>query len=409
MGVFSLLGASLAFVTGYLIEKRVEPEYEAAGNIQSEARRKLSMFYMNPYLCSSMGNLPNIYNSWNTDQKKFLKHQTKASSFQSLGTSISQVVMMIQGSMLLGVGCFLTLIGAMSPNMAGNLIIAKFIGALAIRPMMMIVMSWSQVVTFRQALSDTKEFLKTSADVEKNSTSLPAPTGSLKVSGLSYKLDEKSGPILENFDFAIDKGNILAILGDSGAGKTTLVRLLIGITSPTTGSVRLDGVAIDKWSKKELSPHIGYVPQDIQLFGGSIIDNICRFQKVDTKKLTKACNYAGLDHILANEDPNQKLDLDEDSFTVSGGMKQKIALARALYGDPTYIVLDEPTSQMDTITENSFLNVVTSLREMGRLIIIVTHNQKILKMADYILAVKGGRQKLFDSKENIKAKLKIAI
>ena len=169
MGYFSLFGAIVAFIIGIYIEKKVEPHAEDASKFQSESRNQLQAYFRNIYAATSMGNLATIYKDWDTKHKKFLLLQAKASQYQALGQSVTQVVMMLQGSMILGVGTFLTLIGMMDFRMAGNLIIPKFIGALAIRPLMMVVMGWTRVITVREAISDLKSFLKTyEATIEKS-------------------------------------------------------------------------------------------------------------------------------------------------------------------------------------------------------------------------------------------------
>ena len=173
MGAFSLFGLFFALLIGILIEKKVQPEQEIASEKQNIARQELNLMHNNALYCNSMGNLPFLYRKWFANQKQFLVFQAKASSLQSLGGSVSQVVMMVQGSMLLGVGTFLTLVGLMSPSMSGNLIIAKFIGALAIRPTMMIVMAWSSVISVKEAVKDLRKFLETSNIPSSSGIKLP--------------------------------------------------------------------------------------------------------------------------------------------------------------------------------------------------------------------------------------------
>ena len=187
MGAFSLLALVIAFIIGLTIENKVQPDQDSASEAQNLARRELNVLHTNALYCNSMGNLPFLFNKWFSNQKKFLFFQAKASSLQSLGSSVSQVIMMVQGSMLLGVGTFLTLIGAMSPSMAGNLIIAKFIGALAIRPTMMIVMGWSQVISVRTAIKEVRAFIEKSSMPIVSGIKLPPPKGKLVVSDVSFE------------------------------------------------------------------------------------------------------------------------------------------------------------------------------------------------------------------------------
>ncbi len=409
MGAFSLFGLSIALMIGILIEKKVQPEQEFASEKQNIARQELNLMHNNALYCNAMGNLKYLYQKWFINQKQFLVFQAKASSLQSLGQSVSQVVMMVQGSMLLGVGTFLTLIGMMSPSMAGNLIIAKFIGALAIRPTMMIVMAWSSVISVREAVRDLRTFLETSGIPNTSGIKLPRPEGKLTVSDITFQQGANGKKILDSVSFSLEPGNICAVLGESGAGKSTLARILVGYSSPSKGSVRLDGVSIGNWNKRELCDYIGYLPQEIQLFGGEIIKNITRYKEPDKKNLKKVCEDFDLHHVYEAFIKQETLLLSDDLFDVPGGLKQRIALARAFYNLPNYIILDEPTSSLDAQFENKLLTILQEHKERGALIIINTHNKRILTMANYILALKEGRQKLFDSKENIKKKMNLSL
>ena len=293
--------------------------------------------------------------------------------------------------------------------MAGNLIIAKFIGALAIRPTMMIVMAWSQVIAVREAVKELRNFLDSASLPKPSGIKLPPPTGKLVVSDLSYQQGEEGKKILDSVSFNLEPGSICAVLGDSGAGKSTLSKILVGFISPSKGSVRLDGVSISTWDKKELCDHIGYLPQEIQLFGGGVVENITRFKQVDDEKLKQVCENFDLLDICNQTNKENDLTISDDCLDLPGGLKQRIALARAFYNSPNFIVLDEPTSSLDAQFENKFLKILKHHKDRGALIIISTHNKRILSMADYILAIKEGRQKLFDSKENIKKKMNLPL
>ena len=409
MGAFSLLSLVIALIIGILIEKKVQPEQENASEKQSIARTQLNSLHTNNLYCNSMGNLPHLYKRWFYNQKNFLTLQANASSIQSLGASVSQVIMKVQGSMLLGVGTFLTLIGAMDKSMAGNLIIAKFIGALAIRPTMMIVMAWSQVISVREAIKNLRIFLESNQIPVSSGITLPPPEGNLVVSDITFQQNENGPKILDSLSFSLSPGNICAVLGESGAGKSTLARLLVGYYKPTKGVIRLDGASVTTWDKKQLCDHIGYLPQELQLFGGSVVDNISRFKDVDQQKLRKVCIDFDLLDISEAFKEGKEIEISDDGLDLPGGIKQRIALARAFYNSPNFIVLDEPTSSLDAQFENKFLEILKEHKDRGALIIINTHNKRILTMADHILALKEGRQKLFDTKENIKKKMNLPL
>ena len=409
MGALSLLSLVVALIIGILIEKKVQPEQEDASEKQGLARTELNTMHNNNLYCNSMNNRPHLYKRWFSNQKKFLTFQAKASSMQALGGSVSQVVMMVQGSLLLGAGTLLTLIGVLDARLAGNLIIAKFIGALAIRPTMMIVMAWSQVISVREAIKDLKVFLEGAQIPKPSGVTLPIPEGNLIVSDLTFQLNDNAPKILDSLSFSLPPGNICAVLGESGAGKSTLARILVGYYSPSKGVVRLDGVSINTWNKQDLCDHIGYLPQELQLFGGSVVDNISRFKKPDIEELRNVCADFDLMNIYDALQEGKPIEMSDDCLDLPGGFKQRIALARAFYNSPNFIILDEPTSSLDAQFEQKFLSVLQKHKQRGALIIINTHNKRILTNADYILALKEGRQKLFDTKENIKRKMKLPL
>ena len=347
-----------------------------------------------------------FYNKWKNVHKKHLLYQSKTASVQAFGSALSQNVMMIQGSMVLGVGAMLMLIGSLPAYMAGNLIIAKFIGALAIRPSMMIIMSWPQVIQFRFSYSELKNLLLDYEKPSESKLSLPPPKGFLKVMGVRKTSDSSKKIILKNINFTAGPKSITAVMGESGAGKTTLAKLLVGIDSPTNGVVRLDDVEIFKWKKIELGPNIGYLPQDIELFGGSLMENVSRFSPINEKFLQQACELAGIRELYDAYKTGNDISIDHDTLSISNGIKQKVGLARALYGNPKFLVLDEPTSKLDARSEAQFLESIQIIKEQGVCIIIITHNTKVIQKADTLLMINNGEQKLFDSRENAFARIK---
>ncbi len=405
MGYFSLIGATLAFLIGILIEKKVAPHMDQAADMQSQSRSCLSHCFKNIVTSASRGNIDRMFHKWRDLQKQYLVHQGRASGFQAFGSSCSQVVMMFQGSMLLGVGMALSLLDIIDIRMAGNLIIAKFIGALAIRPAMMVVMGWTQVMSFRESVADIKEFLGNYREELGTKTTLPQPEGVLKVIKVSFSEERTQRTILSGVNFLINPGNIMVIMGPSGSGKTTLLKLLGGIYTPAQGSVRLDGVSLSKWNREEISPHLGYLPQETELFGGLASENIARFQRIDNKKLESAYEEAGIIDLYNNYLEGKDIQLDSDINLISGGLKQRIGLARAFYGSPKLLLLDEPTANLDSGSRLKLIDTIKKYRERNSLVIVATHDRDLLLLADYILIVKSGVQISFDSREDLMKRL----
>ena len=225
----------------------------------------------------------------------------------------------------------------------------------------MVVMGWTRVIMVREAIIDLKSFLKTYEETIER-VSLPAPQGYLKVTNMSYTDPNTGAVLLKDINFNIGPGNILVVLGQSGSGKSTLLKILAGVEKVTSGSVRLDGAEISKWNKEELNPYIGYLPQEIEVFGGDVVDNITRFREVDDTKLKNACDYISLSDVYESFKNGVRVKIDTDGHTLSGGKKQKIGIARALYGDPKYIIFDEPTSKLDNPSELEFIQSVKRIK-----------------------------------------------
>ncbi len=404
MGIFSLFGMIMALIIGLVMERSEKPFSEKAMEENSRSRRALTEYFRNSEVTMTMGNFDRAFNRWQDANKKYLGYQAQASSTQALGTSVSKVVMMVQGSMILGVGTFLTLLGLMPASMAGNLILAKFIGALAIRPTMQVVMGWSQIVHFREVYKELKVFLE-DFKVKEESMELPSPNGEVNVSNIHYHQEGTERKLLDAINFRVKPGNIVAVLGASGAGKSTLCRLLVGIKSPTKGSIFLDSVPIDKWDKNSVGKYIGYAPQEHQLFEDNLSKNIARYDEVDKQKLKQACELIGLEQEYKDFLNGKEKKVSSDGANIPGGLKQKISLARAFYGAPRLLVLDEPTSMLDTETKELFIHAIQKFRNEKSTIIIVTHDKNLLKVADFVLGLYSGRQKFFDSKENLMKKL----
>jgi ABC-type protease/lipase transport system fused ATPase/permease subunit len=221
---------------------------------------------------------------------------------------------------------------------------------------------------------------------------LPAPTGRLVVEKLLATPPGAQRPVLAEVGFSIEPGQSLAIVGPSASGKSSLAKLLVGVWKPTEGSVRLDGVEISAWNHDELGPRIGYVPQDIEFYEGSVAENIARLNDVDPDKVVAAARLAGMHDAILTWPKGYDTPLGDAGFALSGGQRQRLAIARALYGDPAYVVFDEPNANLDEVGEQALIATLRHLRERGVTVVLTTHRPRVIGIVDRMLVLKNGRQ-----------------
>jgi len=404
MGLFSLLGALIVFAIGVLSERKVRPLVTQAQGYSNAAQNFAADSGRNAQVIEAMGMRGAIQRRWLKLQNQFLRDQALASEAQSMAAASSKVVMLAQGSLILGVGVLLSITGVLPPNVGGMLIIAKLLGAKAMQPLMTLIHSWKQISTARDSFERLEEFLQRVPQAEERMR-MPPPQGHLAVEGAAVRAPGTKQTILVDVSFVLKPGRTLAVVGPSGSGKSSLARLLIGVWAPIVGSVRLDGVDVASWNKADLGPHIGYLPQDVELFDGTLAENIARFGEVDMKKVREAATLSGLDPILADLPDGLDTAIGDDGCILSGGQRQRVGLARAIYGEPKVVVLDEPNSSLDERGDADLLAAVRALKVRGCTVVVISHRKSILPVVDQILMLDEGRPRLFGPRDQVLAKL----
>ena len=404
MGLLSLTGGVLSIVISLLTERAVRPVMAIAVEKSQLASHYAADASKNAEAILAMGMGPSVQGRWQLIQNEYLKLQASATNKQGIGAAITRSVMLIQGSAILGLGTALTLAGVLSPAAGGMLIVAKLIGAIAMRPMMQLITSWKQVSTARDAVERLRTFM-TKIPTPEAGMSLPAPRGLLELKGATVMAPATKQTILVEQTFTVNPGQVLAVIGPSGSGKSSLARLITGIWAPRLGEVRLDGVSVSQWPKAELGPHIGFLPQDIELFDGTVAENIARFNEPDPAKLARAVELTGLANLLADLPEGLHTQLGDDGARLSGGQRQRIGLARAFYGDPQLLVLDEPNANLDAQGDDALAAAIQGARARGATIVLITHRREILSLADLLLVLKDGRPVVFGPMERVLAQL----
>ncbi len=390
MGLLSLVGAALTLIIGLITERAVRPTMTEALERAQLANAYAADASRNAEAIQAMGMLGSVRARWMMVQQDYLAKQTAANNHQALGTATTKVVMLVQGSALLGVGTMLTLLGHMSPQQGALLIVAKLIGALAVRPLMQLIQSWKAVVVFRDSFQRLDAFL-TRIHPPQTGMQLPAPSGSLEFRKATVTAPGSKETLLAEVSVKVSPGQCLAVIGPSGSGKSTLARLATGVWPPRLGEVRLDGVSLSAWPKSELGPYLGYLPQDVELFDGTIRENIARFGPVNAEALALAVSESGLQQILATLPEGLETLLGSDGARLSGGQRQRVGLARALYGSPHLLVLDEPNASLDAKGDQALAQAIESTKARGAMVVLITHRPEVLELADLLLVLRDGR------------------
>jgi len=403
MGVVTLCAVGLLFLIGYWTELMVRPGVKFAQKANAQAQLYVADSAGNAQTIHAMGMMRNVQNKWEEIQREHINKMAEATRSQSLGATLSKLVMIGQGSVVLGLGCWLTLMGEL-PDGGGAMIIASIIGGRAIQPLVKLIGSWKSIVTVGDAYTRLDEFLSENPPPVSGMT-LPPPKGVLHVDNLSARAPGAKAIILSNVTFSLKQGMCLAVMGPSGSGKSSLARMLVGVWPSMSGSIRLDDVDIFNWSKDELGAYLGYLPQDIELLEGSIAENICRFGELDEAQLQKAIELVGLTDFINNLPDKLATQVGEDGTVFSGGQRQRLGLARAIYGNPRFVVLDEPNANLDVEGNHALYKLLQHLKEAGTTVVVVTHKKDILKYSDRILVMKGGKPKIFGPRDQVLDKL----
>jgi ATP-binding cassette subfamily C exporter for protease/lipase len=317
--------------------------------------------------------------------------------------SVSKFMQLALNSAILGVSVLLQINGQFRGS-GGLMIVASTLGGRVLAPLVQIVSQWRSLVNARDAWGRLEGFLA-QVPAKTAGMPLPPPRGMLTVENLMAAAPGSTAPIIRNVAFALPPGEMLAVVGPSASGKTTLARLLVGLWPAAGGKVRLDGVDVFSWDKTELGPHVGYLPQGVELFEGSLADNIARFGEVSMAKVEAAARLVGLHEFITNLPGGYNSPVGRDGGKLSGGQRQRVALARAMYGDPVFVVLDEPNSSLDDAGDAALAQAITLQKGRGTTFVVMTHRTSVLAVADKMLVLLDGAQQAFGPRDEVLAAL----
>ncbi len=403
LGVTVLLSAlvicSLTLVTEAVTRgpSRASVALAASRHALAEAARR------NAGLIQALGMRRRIGALWAKANDGYLQKQQTTYDMVGEFGSLSRGLRMIMQSAVLGVGAYLVI---NQEATAGVMLAAAVLSARAMAPVELAIANWRSFVNARQGWLRLSEVLA-AAPVEEERISLPPPARNLRVTAITLVPPGMTAAALHEVSFTLIAGNALGVIGPSGSGKTSLARALVGIWRPVRGAIRLDGATLDQWSPDAFGRFIGYLPQEVELFDGSVADNIARFEaEVDPGKLIAAATAAGVHDVILRLPQGYKTQVGEGGAMLSGGQRQRIALARALYGDPFLVVLDEPNSNLDAIGEEALTRAIGAIRARGGIAVVVAHRPSAVAAVDHVLVLNEGRVQAFGARDAILQQLR---
>ena len=402
LGFFALFGTTVIIVLAYINEKISHQPLSEANSMAVASTNVASNNLRNAEVIEAMGMLPNIQSRWYKLHSRFLSLQAEASEKAGVVTALSKSFNMALQSLILGVGALLVLEDSITPGM---MIAASILFGRAVAPVQLLISVWKQIGSTRSAYERLVKLLELNPAREEG-MALPKPQGAVAIEAVTAIPPGAKVPAIKGLSFSLAAGEVLGIIGPSGSGKSTLARLLVGVWPAAAGKVRLDGADVYLWNKDELGPHIGYLPQDIELFAGTVSENIARFGEIDADKVILAARRAGVHDMILRMPEGYDTLLGDGGAGLSGGQKQRIGLARAMYDDPSLIVLDEPNSNLDDVGEQALLAAIIDLRKRGKTIVLITHRTSILGATTKLLLLQDGTAKLFGPTNQVVEALK---
>lgn len=401
LGLFSACGSAILVALAFINEK-VSHKPLAQANTMAIASTNLATNNLrNAEVIEAMGMLPNLQARWFRLHSKFLQLQAEASEKAGIVGAVTKFTRNSLQSLVLGLGAWLAIDGHITPGM---MIAASILMGKALSPVEQVIGVWKNFSNTRSAYERLTTLL-TDNPPRRAGMELPKPQGAISVESLIAAPPGARVPVLRGVTFAIGAGDVLGVIGPSGAGKSTLARLLVGVWPALQGKVRLDNADIYQWNKDELGPNIGYLPQDIELFGGTVAENIGRFGPPDAERITIAAQRAGVHDMILHLPQGYDTILGDGGAGLSGGQKQRLGLARAMYGDPAVMVLDEPNSNLDDIGEKALVDAIADLRARGKTIVLITHRTSIIGITNKLLLIRDGQVEMFGPTDQVLGEL----
>ncbi|MDP3619270.1 MAG: type I secretion system permease/ATPase [Ramlibacter sp.] len=402
LGVLAIFFAIVQALLAWFGHRQTVVPAEEAQRAGQDVTVYLQSKLRNAEVIESMGMIGNLRMRWRKWQNEFLSRSSSAQGVINKVSAWSKMLRYSQQSVSLAAGAILVIHGDLSP---GGMIAANLLMTRALTPIDQLVSAWRQLATTRAAFERLEALLNDYPERDENLRRV-APEGHVTLRDVVATAAGRQLPILKGIGFDVPAGTITAVLGPSGSGKSTLARVMVGIWPDVSGEVLLDGMPIDGWNRVELGPHLGYLPQDIELFEGTIAENIARFGQANPQQVIEAARCAGLHEMILRFPKGYDTPIGEAGGLLSGGQRQRIGLARAVYGNPALIVLDEPNANLDDAGEAALVRTLRQLKEQGKTVFLITHRTGAVAVADRVILLKDGQIVADGPRESVLAALR---
>lgn len=387
LGSIALGGALLLIGLAWLNEKITHDDVERAQTAARGAGRFADQSVRNAEASVGLGIVDNLARSWEAINRQAQSLQLHAGRKTGLITALARSMRQLLQVGMLAAGAWLVIDQQATTGVmiAGTILLGR-----ALAPVEAAAAAWKTFVEARAAWGRLDQALLANGDSRRPGTELPAPLGAIEVERVLFGFPGRNVPVLKQVSFRLPPGEVLAVIGPSAAGKSTLARVLVGMWPPLAGSVRLDGADISSWPRNRLGPYIGYLPQDVELYAGSVAQNIARMGEVDDSAIVEAARRADVHDMILHLPAGYDTPIEETARLLSAGQRQRVALARALYGEPRLVVLDEPNSNLDSDGEHSLAASIRALKARGTTVVVITHRAALLGVADKVLTLRDG-------------------
>lgn len=401
LGGFATLGAVILFGLAWLNDALTRKPLEDANAIANPQMSKAGSFSANAEVIEAMGMLGPMLQRWHEKNLSTLVLQSRASDRAGLISGITKAVRMLIQIALMAAGLYLALENLLTP---GAMIAASIIMGRALAPVEQLVGTWRNVVQARESFARINGLLGNFKTI-RTTTEFDTVEGGLSVEGVSYQFPGAARPTLQGVTFALEAGDVLGIVGPTAAGKSTLARQLVGVWPTMGGKVRLGGVDVFTWNRDNFGRFVGYLPQDVELFAGTVKENIARMTEADDASVIAAAKAANAHEMIVHLPLGYDTPVGDGGTNLSGGQRQRIGLARALFGDPKYLVLDEPNANLDNEGEQALVQAIQAAQARGAIVIVISHRTGILSAVSKMLVLREGRVQMFGPKDQVLAQI----